>query len=282
MATKKSGLGRGLESLFAENATEDNNTTELRITEIEPNRDQPRKHFDGEALAELAESIKEHGLLQPIVVRPLPGGSYQIVAGERRWRACRLAEISTVPVIIKDLDDKQTMELALIENLQRRDLNAVEEAEGYNRLMQEFNLTQEQVATRVGKSRPVVTNALRLLALPKEQLAALAEGKISAGHARALLSFKNADAQKSAFAAAIAGASVRKIEAMAKAESKAKPEKPAFANGFYREVELAFQNEMHRKAVVKSTGNEKGTITLEFYNNEELKEIANRVIGKQW
>lgn len=282
MAPKKSGLGRGLDSLFAENATDDNSSAELRLSEIEPNRDQPRKHFDEAALAELAASIKEHGLLQPIVVRPMPGGTYQIVAGERRWRASRLAELTRVPVIIKDLNDKEAMELALIENLQRRDLNPVEEAEGYHRLMQEFHLTQEQVAERVGKSRPTVTNALRLLNLPEDQLNALSAGKISAGHARALLAFQYPENEQEAYLAALAGASVRQLEAMAKAEGKKRPEKIKRQDSFFSEVELAFQNEMHRKAVVKSTGKDKGTITVEFYNKDELKEIANRIIGKQW
>lgn len=283
MAVKKSGLGRGLDSLFAENATDDNSVAELRLSEIEPNRDQPRKHFDEEALNELASSIKEHGLLQPIVVRPMPGGSYQIVAGERRWRASRLAELTKVPVIIKDLSDKEAMELALIENLQRRDLNPVEEAQGYDRLMQEFNLTQEQVAERVGKSRPTVANALRLLNLPEDQLQALSLGKITAGHARALLAFKYPENEQEAYIAALNGASVRQLEAMAKAEKNKKNVKiPAQRDSFFSEVELAFKNEMHRKAVVKATGQGKGTITLEFYDKDELKEIANRVIGKQW
>ena len=212
----------------------------------------------------------------------MPGGTYQIVAGERRWRASRLAELTSVPVIIKDLNDKEAMELALIENLQRRDLNPVEEAEGYHRLMQEFCLTQEQVAERVGKSRPTVTNALRLLNLPADQLTALSAGKISAGHARALLAFQHPENEQEASLAALAGASVRQLEAMAKAEGKKRPEKIKRQDSFFSEVELAFQNEMHRKAVVKSTGKDKGTITVEFYNKDELKEIANRIIGKQW
>ena len=179
MAIKK-GLGRGLDSLMNENATDDNLTAELRLSEIEPNKDQPRIHFDEEALQELAESISTHGLLQPIVVRPMIGGTYQIVAGERRWRACRIAGLNTVPVIIKSLDDKQTMELALIENLQRMDLNPVEESKGYARLLKEFELTQEEVAERVGKSRSAITNALRLLSLPDDMLNALAEGRAMA------------------------------------------------------------------------------------------------------
>lgn len=280
MAVKK-GLGRGLDSLMNENATDNNLTAELRLSEIEPNKDQPRTHFDEQALQELAESISTHGLLQPLVVRPMVGGTYQIVAGERRWRASRIAGLTTVPVIIKSLDDKETMELALIENLQRMDLNPVEEAKGYSRLLKEFELTQEQVAERVGKSRSAVTNALRLLNLPDDMLNALSEGRISAGHARALLSFNDVTLQQEAFIAAVEGASVRQIEAMAKAAAKPKAEKPTVKqDSFYREVELALKNETHRKAVIKPGKNGRGTITIEFYNKEELTELANKIVGK--
>lgn len=280
MAVKK-GLGKGLGSLMNENATDDNLTAELRLSEIEPNKDQPRTHFDEEALQELADSITTHGLLQPIVVRPVIGGTYQIVAGERRWRACRIAGLTTVPVIIKSLDDKQTMELALIENLQRKDLNPVEESRGYARLLKEFELTQEEVAERVGKSRSAVTNALRLLNLPDDMLNALADGRISAGHARTLLAFEDTVLQQEAFIAAMEGASVRQLEAMAKAAGKKKVEKPAVKqDSFYREVELALKNETHRKAVIKPGKNGRGTITIEFYNKDELTELANKIVGK--
>ena len=280
MAIKK-GLGRGLDSLMNENATDDNLTAELRLSEIEPNKDQPRIHFDEEALQELAESIATHGLLQPIVVRPMVGGTYQIVAGERRWRASRKAGLNTVPVIIKSLDDKQTMELALIENLQRMDLNPVEESKGYARLLKEFELTQEEVAERVGKSRSAITNALRLLNLPDDMLNALAEGRISAGHARTLLAFNDTVLQQEAFIAAVEGASVRQLEAMVKAAGKQKTEKVSVKqDSFYREVELALKNETHRKAVIKPGKNGRGTITIEFYNKEELTELANKIVGK--
>lgn len=284
MAVKKNGLGRGLDSLLYENATDDNLAVELRISEIEPNKNQPRLRFEPQAISELAESIKTHGLLQPIVVRPIAGGTYQIVAGERRWRACREAGLTSVPVIIKDLDDKQTTELALIENLQREDLNPVEEALGYSRLMRDFSLTQEQVAERVGKSRSAITNTLRLLALPKEFLEALENGKISSGHARALLSFTDEKAASIAFAAAKEGASVRQIEAMAKSQNKAKSKTASRpkVDSFYSEVELALKAETHRKATVKAGKNGKGTITLEFYNKDELADIANRLVGKNW
>lgn len=281
MATKKGGLGRGLDSLFSENATDDNIAIELRLSEIEPNKDQPRVAFDEEALQELADSIEKHGLLQPIVVRPMLGGTYQIVAGERRWRACRMAGLTSVPVIVKELDDKQTMELALIENLQRRDLNPVEEANGYSRLLKEFSLTQDEVAERVGKSRTAVTNALRMLNLPDDMLSALSEGKISAGHARTLLAFEDTTAQQTAFLAALNGASVRQLEAMAKASKKPKKaEATTKVDSFYREVELSLKNETHRKAIIKPGKNGRGTITLEFYNKEELTELANKIVGK--
>ncbi|MBO7520211.1 MAG: ParB/RepB/Spo0J family partition protein, partial [Clostridia bacterium] len=210
MSAKK-GLGRGLEGLFDENANEKASSVEIRLSEIEPNKNQPRKDFDDEALSALAESIAEHGLIQPIVVRPTASGRYQIVAGERRWRACRMAGLQFVPAIIKELDDKAYFETALIENLQREDLNALEEAQGYKTLIETYGLTQEQVSKSIGKARATVTNALRLLNLTKKEQAALREGKITAGHARALLSCDIADLREQMLAAAIAGASVREL-----------------------------------------------------------------------
>ena len=172
MAAKKGGLGRGLESLFSENATDSDGAVKLNINDIEPNRDQPRKDFDEQSISELADSIARHGLIQPIVVKPNANGRYSIIAGERRWRASRIAGLNEVPVIIKDADEQTLMELALIENLQREDLNAVEEALGYRSLIDGYGLTQEEVAKRMGKSRSAVTNALRLLALNSTELAA--------------------------------------------------------------------------------------------------------------
>ena len=189
---KKSGLGKGLSAIFMENESEDqNNTVTLNISEIEPNKDQPRMDFDDESLAELAESISKHGILQPLLVRPLLYGGYQIVAGERRYRASRMAGLTEVPVVIRELDDKETMEIALIENLQRENLTPVEEAKGYKTLMDTYGFTQEQVSESVGKSRSAVANSLRLLNLPEEVLILLADGRISSGHARALLSLEN-------------------------------------------------------------------------------------------
>ena len=266
MAVKRSGLGRGMDSLLNDNSIDAGGAVTLNINEIEPNRNQPRKDFDETALSDLAESIAQHGLIQPIVVRPTIDGRYTIIAGERRWRACRIAGVNEVPVMIKATDDQTLMELALIENLQREDLNAVEEALGFKALIDDFSLTQEEVAKKMGKSRSAVTNSLRLLSLYPEELSALREGVISAGHARALLSIENKEIREKMLTRAKDGASVRELEKMAasaKKETKtAKKElqKPTF----YNEVELSLKNELHRKVQIKPTGKGKGTITIEF------------------
>lgn len=277
MAAKKGGLGRGLESLFNENAESNEAAVEVRLSDIEPNRNQPRRDFDEEALSELADSISRHGLIQPIVVRPLTNGTYSIVAGERRWRACRMAGLSSVPVIIRELDDKEYMEIALIENLQREDLNAVEEALGYRALIDSYHLTQEQVAESVGKSRSAVTNALRLLSLDEKALSALREGAISAGHARALLSVSDEALRAAMLKEAKAGASVRELEKMAKGVAPKMAAAPRLKNTYYSEVEIALKNELGRKVNIKPTGKGKGTITVEFYNDEELADFARRL-----
>lgn len=281
MAAKKGGLGRGLEALFNENATDEKGAVTLRLTEIEPNRNQPRTNFDEEALSELAESIQKHGLIQPIVVRPTTGGAYQIVAGERRWRACRMAGLSEVPVIIKELDDQKYFEIALIENLQREDLNAVEEAQGYRTLIDSYGLTQEQVAESVGKSRSAVTNALRLLNLDDAALEALKNGEITAGHARAILASDSDEMAAQMLAAAKAGASVRELEAMTKIKTKVQKLTPPTAkSNFYSEVEISLKNELGRKVEIKSKGKGKGTITLEFYSDDELADFAKKLVGE--
>jgi len=278
-AAKKGGLGRGLEALFNENATDEKGVVTLRLSEIEPNRNQPRTSFDEEALAELADSIQKHGLIQPIVVRPTSSGVYQIVAGERRWRACRMADLQEVPVVIKELDDKNYYEIALIENLQREDLNAVEEAQGYKTLIDVYSLTQEQVAESVGKSRSTVTNALRLLNLNDNALEALKNGDITAGHARAILAADSYELATQMLKAAKSGASVRELEAMAKAQIKVTRRTPPTVakNNFYSEVEISLKNELGRKVDIKSKGKGKGTITLEFYSDEELAEFARKL-----
>lgn len=278
MAVKKGGLGRGFGSVLDENAIDNGGLVELDINEIEPNREQPRKDFDEGALRELADSIEKHGLLQPVVVRPLFSGRYEIIAGERRWRASRMAGLYRIPVIIKAMDEQTAAEAALIENLQREDLNAYEEALGYSALIEKFTLTQEEAAERVGKSRAAVANALRLLKLPADILAALREGKISAGHARTLISAEG-EKQKAMFNAALEGASVRELEKMLKkGESKPKAEKKT--DKYLREVELALKEALRRVVTVKSTKGEKGTLTIEFYSKDELADFAKRLAEK--
>ena len=277
MAKAKGGLGKGLEALFADNSTDEAAVSTLAVSEIEPNRGQPRKQFDPAALADLADSIRQHGVLQPLVVRPMPDGSYQLVAGERRWRAARMAGLSQVPVVIKELSDSETMALALIENLQREDLNAIEEAMGYRDLMENFGLTQEQVSAKVGKSRPVVTNALRLSGLPEEVRGLLSEGKLSAGHARALLSLGEEELIRQAAADTVKkGLSVRQVEALAKRQKqqKAAP-KPqnAWDQSFFAEVELALSQCLARKVKVEGE-NGRGRLVIEFYDEDDLRSIA--------
>lgn len=282
MAAKKSGLGRGLEDLFNENSIDSDGAVTLRITEIEPNRSQPRTNFDDDALSELADSIAKHGLIQPIIVRPTSMGTYQIVAGERRWRACRMAGLDEVPVVIKELDDRSYYEIALIENLQREDLNAVEEAQGYKTLIDTYSLTQEQVAESVGKSRSAITNALRLLNLAPNALKSLENGEITAGHARAILSAENEEMASQMLTAAKCGASVRELENMAKAKPKTETsvKTPKLKNNFYSEVEISLKNELGRKVDIKSKGKGKGTITVEFYSDDELAEFAKKLAGE--
>ena len=276
MADKKGGLGRGLDSLFNANS-EETLSTEVMLSQIEPNRDQPRKDFDEQALNELAESIKEHGLLQPILVRSKPSGGYEIIAGERRWRASRIAGLRTVPVVIKEMDEKEAAEVALIENLQREDLNPVEEAMGYRSLMVSYGLTQEQVAERMGKSRSAVANALRLLDLTPNETEALKAGKISAGHARALLGAeKGSDLRSDMLRVALSGASVRELELMLKKKKETKKAEKT-VDTYYTEVELAIKNELGRTVKITPKGKGKGTLTIEFYSKKELEDFAKRL-----
>ena len=278
MAAKKGGLGRGLEALFNDNSADNGASVNVRLTEIEPNRDQPRQDFDEQALSELADSIAAHGLIQPIVVRPTAEGTYKIIAGERRWRACRMAGLDTVPVVIKEVDDKALTELALIENLQREDLNDIELALGFKALMESYGLTQEQVAQCMGKSRSAVTNTLRLLSLKDSELDAVRHGIISAGHARALLACEDEEIRAEMLDKAKNGASVRELEKMAAAVKKSKTEKkPKAKPTFYSEVEISLRNEMHRKVHVNPSGNGKGTLTIEFFSDEELSEFAKKL-----
>lgn len=279
MALKNRGLGRGIESIFDENSTYSEKIITLNINDIEPNRNQPRKDFDDEALNSLAESISQHGLIQPIVVRSTIGGGYTIIAGERRWRASRLAGLTEIPVVVKDTDEQSLMEMALVENLQREDLNAVEEALGYKSLIDNFGLTQEEVATKMAKSRSAVANALRLLNLNDEELEALRYGKITAGHARALLSVEDAEIRTQMLEMALGGASVRELEEFAASfkKSKSTVSKTVKKNTFYSEVELSLKNELHRKVNITTTGQGRGKLTIEFFSDEELSEFARKL-----
>lgn len=280
MAGKRNGLGRGLESLFVDNSVEEitASANKLKIMEIEPNHDQPRKIFDEKALSELADSISQHGILQPLVVRPLANGSYQLVAGERRWRAARIAGLSEVPVIIKELTDEETIEIAMVENLQREDLNPLEEALGYEYMMQELKITQDQVAEKVGKSRPAITNALRLLKLPEEIQEMVKNNLISAGHARALLGFSSKE-EMIATANLIVkeDISVRQIELLVKTSktAPAKPKKSGKREKFYSEVELALVNNLGRKVKIKENSKKgSGVLEIEFFDKDDLESLA--------
>lgn len=281
MAPKKGGLGRGLDALFVDNSIEEistANTVKLRINEIEPNRDQPRKTFDEEALSELADSIAQHGVIQPLLVRPVSDG-YQLVAGERRWRAARLAGLSEVPVVVKELSDSETMEIALIENLQREDLNPIEEAEGLQLLIDTYGLTQDECAKRVGKSRPAITNALRLLNLPPELSELVKDGRLSTGHARALLPVGNKEKMlELAQEIMKKELSVRETERMVKLLSKAEkvqPEKRVKKRDtYYDEVELALSQTMGRTVKVFVGKGNKGTLEIEFFGKEDLAKLA--------
>lgn len=280
MAKKQSGLGKGLGALMLENNTDSMVSTDtLAVNDIIPNKEQPRKTFDEAALQELADSIKQHGVLQPLLVRPLTTGGYQLVAGERRWRASRLAELKEVPVIIKELSDTEAMEIAIIENLQREDLNPIEEAEGLQALIDKCGFTQEEVATSVGKSRPAITNALRLLRLPEEVRQMTKDGDISAGHARALLAFDNEPMMLECAKQILdKKLTVRDVEKMAKRPktSKIKDSSTRARDSFYDEVELALSDALGTKVKVYN-GRNKGTLEIEFYTLDDLKNIANAI-----
>ncbi len=285
MAKKKiGGLGKGLGAIFIENETENpDSTVTLKISEIEPNINQPRREFDEEALAQLAESIKQHGLIQPILVRPILGGGYQIVAGERRYRACQLAGVTEIPVSIRELTEQETTEIALIENLQRENLNPLEEALGYKNLMDEYGMSQEDIASAVGKSRPAVANTLRLLNLPEPVCELVKNGKISSGHARALLSM-DSDEDRIRLANEIVenDLSVRQVEKLAKAKPKKQAEKkPERKPSYYAMVEQTLSEYLGKKVRVSPlSGKTGGTLSIEFYSDEELKDLAAKLEDK--
>ena len=277
MASKKpSGLGRGLGALLGDDVlkTETTGSLSLPISQVESCSAQPRKYFDEAALAELAASIQEHGIIQPLTVRKLSSGYYQIIAGERRWRAARLAGLSEVPVIVIEADDRKAAELAMIENLQREDLNPMEEAAGFQSLIETYHMTQEEAAQRVGKSRSAVTNALRLLVLTPSVRALVEEGKLSAGHARALVPLSPALQEKAANAVIAGGLSVRQTEALAKRLSaEKKPEKtPAEGVDYTAEAQKDLSSRLGRGVKIVS-GKKKGKIELEYYGLDDLNDL---------
>jgi ParB family chromosome partitioning protein len=282
MASIKKGMGKGLGALLGEDFSMDSPApaSTLPIAQIESCASQPRKYFDDDKLEELAESIREHGIIQPLTVRKLASGYYQIIAGERRWRAARLAGLSEVPVTIIEADDRKAMELAMIENLQREDLNPMEEAEGYRRLTQELGLTQEQAAQRVGRSRPAVANAMRLLTLPKSVAALLRDKQLSAGHARALLPLEREEVMLNAAQTILEQQlSVRQTEILVKQLQKEPKEKPPKTPDIYvQDLERAMASLTGHKITIKH-GEKKGKITIEYYGNEDLEAVCEALKG---
>lgn len=279
---KKGGLGRGMDALFLDNSAtgNENGSTMLNINEVEPNRDQPRKIFNQSALEELAKSIEQNGIIQPILVRPMADGSYQLIAGERRWRAARMAGLTEVPVTIREMSDEEASIFALIENLQREDLNPVEEAEGLKSLIESYGFTQEEAADKVGKSRTAVTNTLRLLKLPSSVRNLLSDGKITAGHARALLGLdEEKEMLKIAETTVAQDLSVRQVEKMVKYALQGEKPKPKKRDKkrdqYYDEVEIALTNTLGRKVkVYLSPSGNKGTLEFEFFGKEDLTKLA--------
>lgn len=287
MAAPKKGLGGGLSNLFGGDVADlsaagaADSVTQLTLSKIERNPNQPRKVFEQGALDELAESIRLHGVITPITVRPgKKEGYYQIIAGERRWRAARQAGLKTIPAMVLKAEESEVMELALIENLQRQDLNPIEEAEGYDLLMRQFGLTQEEVAHRVVKSRPAVANALRLLALPDEVRAMVAEGKLSGGHARAVLAVAEPEKRVEA-AKQMAGMTVRQAEALAKKLNKKpvkEPENNDFTVDYVAEIEKELESTLGRRVSIQQ-GKSSGALTLEYYGADDLERLIDALRG---
>lgn len=281
MSKAKGGLGKGFGALLGESLFDDHQTSSgvstLPMTLIEPNREQPRKRFEPEAMRELTHSIAMHGVVTPITVRKTKGEYYQIIAGERRWRAARSAGLTEIPALVIEADDRTVMELALIENLQRQDLNPVEEAEGYHCLIEEYGLTQEQVAERVGKSRPAVANALRLLALPDEARDMVATGTLSAGHARAVLSIKDERQRTPEILDKMAAMSVRQAEKFAKELGRDTTSKSTTSATFEVDYTAALAARLEQalgRRVRIEQGKTAGTVTLEFYGSDDLERLA--------
>ncbi len=299
MSNQKKGLGRGLDALFSNTLPDidlnnKNSITILKIFEVKPNKEQPRKDFDQKLLTDLANSIKEHGVLQPILVRPDKMGNYQIIAGERRWRASKIAGLDEIPAIIKELDDIEMMEIALIENLQRSDLNIIEEALGYKFLADRYNMSQDAIASRVGKSRPAIANALRLLNLPTSVIELIKENKISAGHARALITLENnSEIEKKAQEIFEKGLSVREVENIIKLKktnttssncnkqnTSPNPLNKNSANSddekFYQQLQQNLIKKLNRTIKIK-TKNKTKKIEIEFHNQQDLIEIIDKI-----
>ncbi len=277
---KRSGLNKGFDSLLFENTTDTEKVITVRLSEIEPNRDQPRKEFDEAALLELSDSIKRHGLIQPLLVRPMLSGGYQLVAGERRWRACRMADIDEVPVTVREMTDGEMMELAMIENLQREDLNPIEEASGYKYLMDNYGLTQAEVAETCGKSRSAIANAIRLLALPDDILELIKIGALSAGHGRAILGIEDESLRELAVKMAQNGASVRELEKLSKKKTDSPKAQKEPKENFYKEMEIALKNDIGRRVKITPEKGEKGTISIEFYSKDDLRVLAEKLSEK--
>ncbi len=293
MAKKNSGLGRGLDAIFLDNTLveetvhSEEKITKLKISLVDPKRDQPRKHFDKEALEQLAESISENGLLQPILVREYGDGRYQIIAGERRFRASKLAGLTEIPAIVLDRDDKKAAQIALIENIQRENLNPIEEALAYKALAEEYDMTQEELSQKVGKSRSAIANAVRLLDLPEEVLTMVASGELSAGHARTLLGVKDKDAMILLAQKTVEeDLSVRVLENLVKLANK--PQKPTVEDeeplplvDYFHELEIRVQSHLGRKVKIDGKGRKK-TITLSYEDNEDLDEILKLLCGSDF
>ena len=277
----KGGLGRvGLEALLSDNTNDIQVKKTLRTAEIEPNRDQPRKSFSEEAIAALADSIREHGILQPVLVRPISTGGYQIVAGERRWRAARMLGLEEIPVSIRELSDSEAMQIAIIENLQRENLNPIEEAAGYSELIEKFGMTQDKVAKMVGRSRSAIANAVRLLTLPDRIVKMLENGELSAGHGRALLGFQNEDLMIATAVKASEGSlTVRQVERAAQ-KSQEPPEKKSASDSkidnYFVEMELSLKERLGRRVKVDFAKN-KGALILEFYDKDDLAALADKL-----
>lgn len=289
---KNSGLGRGLDAIFLDNTLEkeetskENGISQLKLSLIDPKSDQPRKNFDKNALEELADSIAQNGLLQPILVREYGLGRYQIIAGERRFRASKIAGLTEIPAIILDKDDRKVAEIALIENIQREDLNPIEEAAAFKSLSDEYGLTQEELSVKVGKSRSAIANATRLLDLPQEVLALVASGELSAGHGRTLLGLKNREnmlplAEK----VIVLDLSVRQLEEEVKRANKPRRPEPIEEElplvDYFREMELRVQSHLGRKVKIEDKGKKK-TLTLYYEDNEDLDEILTALCGKDF